>query len=108
MDTDQLFNNLIGDLYDSNLSYDQTFSAQTNLVSGDSDENIETVTVRNEYTATATEEDIVYADKSNIIDEFEWTFPLTVITILIGIMFFLASRYVYQRFITKSLLSDKE
>ena len=54
MDTDQLFNNLIGDLYDSNLSYDQTFSAQTNLVSGESDENIETVTVRNEYTATAT------------------------------------------------------
>ena len=40
-------------------------------------------------------DDVLYANKANIKDDFEWTFPLTVLTILVLIIMFLGSRYVY-------------
>ena len=76
------------------------------MFSGDDDDSVSSQTYRNEYTVRSG--DVLYANKANIKDDFEWTFPLTVLTILVLIIMFLGSRYIYQKYVSKTLLSDKE
>lgn len=97
---------MINELYDNSLDQDQTFSASTNVFSGEDDSSVTSQTFRNDYTVKSG--DVLYASKSNMNDDFEWTFPLTVLTILVLIMMFLGSRYIYQKYVSKTLLSDKE
>lgn len=76
------------------------------MFSGEDDSSVSSITYRNDYTVKP--DDMLYANKANIKDNFEWTFPLTVLTLLVLIIMFLGSRYIYQKYVTKTLLSDKE
>lgn len=107
--TSELFQSTVKDLQNENR--DQTFTSTTTIVSNASDENLEARSFKDSMTSPAK----YLEPEINILGEmqekgagFTWSFSLTVAVVIMMIVGFLGIRYIYQKFVSKTLLSDQE